>query len=855
MYEIMIGRNEADKRRFGDKGAFLLARHYVKMGQTTSLSANIHMDALRPHVVFVVGKRGSGKCVTGDTLVPLSDGRIVQVKDLENDTGQVLALNSELKMTAAGKSAFFRRTVNKILKVILKSGKEIKLTPEHPLLTISGWQKASDLSGGSRIATPRRLDNFGNKPVPESEVKLLAYLIAEGHLKQGVLFANMDDKIIAEFKEALHEFDPFCELVKLKEGDYRVYTRGRVSGKTRIREFLELHGLKGKLSGDKFIPEKIMQLPRKLLAVFLNRLFTCDGSIYKSRKGKRVMWQISYSSKSERLIREVQHLLLRFDVVARLRNKITRINDKEIPSFELVFDGENLLNFCEQIGFISHKAVREEIAIEETVVVKRNPNVDTVPKGIWNLYRPESWAQVGREMGYKHPKSLRESVRYSPGRAKLLQIASVVKDDYLYKLATSDIFWDEIRSIEEISGSFEVFDLSVPEYHNFVANDIIVHNSYTSGAMAESMMLLPPEVTENLSIIMLDTMGIFWTMKYENREDAALLKQWHIGYQPLNIQIYTPAGFYPSYKEKGISDFPFSIRTSELSVNDWLMTFGLGMNDPVSIVISRAVSALQEKGSDYSVKEIIGAVNADARAGKNEREAAENLFGGADKWGLFDEKGTKFGDLVSGGQITILDVSCYASLTGVESIRSLVIGLVSKKLFEERMSVRKFEELAMIKSKLTLESQRAEKRKLPLIWIMVDEAHEFLPFQGHTAATDALLTLLREGRQPGISLVLATQQPGKIHTDVMTQSDIIIAHRLTSKIDIDSLGLLMQSYMRENVDKLLAELPDVKGAALIFDDTNERMYNSQIRPKMTWHGGSSPIALSERKELWSSIKI
>ncbi len=374
--------------------------------------------------------------------------------------------------------------------------------------------------------------------------------------------------------------------------------------------------------------------------------------------------------------------------------------------------------------------------------------------------------------------------------------------------------------------------------------------SYSAGAMAEGMMCLGPEITENLSVIMLDTMGIFWTMKYENKEDEALLKQWGIDFRQLNVQIYTPEGFYPSYKEKGISDFPFSVKTAELSINDWLMTFSLSMNDPVSVTMSRAVDSLKDLSSDYSIKDIMDQISRDSHVEQHIRDAAINLFSGAEKWGLFNTQGTKFSDLVKGGQITILDVSCYAALTGVESIRSLVIGLVSKKLLEERMTIRKFEELAKIKVKLSIDEGQTQKLKLPLIWIMVDEAHEFLPRVGHTAATDALLTLLREGRQPGISLVLATQQPGQIHTDVMTQSDIIIAHRLTSKIDIDSLGLLMQSYMRENVDKLLSELPDVKGSALIFDDSNERMYNAQIRPKMTWHGGASPIAISEKKEMF-----
>ena len=90
---------------------------------------------------------------------------------------------------------------------------------------------------------------------------------------------------------------------------------------------------------------------------------------------------------------------------------------------------------------------------------------------------------------------------------------------------------------------------------------------------------------------------------------------------------------------------------------------------------------------------------------------------------------------------------------------------------------------------------------MPICWIMVDEAHEFLPNVGKTASSDALITLLREGRQPGIAMVMATQQPGKIHTDAMTQSDVILAHRLTAKIDTDALGALLQSYLRSGLDK------------------------------------------------------
>ena len=126
---------------------------------------------------------------------------------------------------------------------------------------------------------------------------------------------------------------------------------------------------------------------------------------------------------------------------------------------------------------------------------------------------------------------------------------------------------------------------------------------------------------------------------------------------------------------------------------------------------------------------------------------------------------------------------------------------------------------------------------------------QFLPNQGKTTSSGPLITILREGRQPGISLILATQQPGKIHTDVMTQSDIVLSHRITAKIDVDALSALMQSYMRKGLDEELDNLPRVQGSAVIFDDTNEKMYPIRVRPRITWHGGESPTAMQEHKDL------
>ena len=375
--------------------------------------------------------------------------------------------------------------------------------------------------------------------------------------------------------------------------------------------------------------------------------------------------------------------------------------------------------------------------------------------------------------------------------------------------------------------------------------------SYTMGVIAEGVYDLPDEIKKNISIIMLDTMGVYWTMKYPNNKDKALLEEWEIEAKGIDVQIFTPVGFYNEYKEKGVpADFPFSIKTSEINAEEWCMIFNIPITDSIGILIERIINSLKEEGIDYDISDIVKSVRADARSDKGVQDAVENRFLVAEKWGLFSKEGTLVEDLVLPGQITVLDVSAYATTSGAENLRSLVIGLVAQKLFVQRMTARKAEEQAAISKEIHFFEEERDEKKEPMVWLVVDEAHEFLPYKGKTPATAPLITILREGRQPGISLVLASQQPGKIHTDVFTQSDIVIAHRLTANIDVQALGNIMQSYMREGLDKQLNMLPAEEGAAIVFDDVNEKLYPIRVKPRSTWHGGSAPNAMPKEKKVF-----
>ncbi|MGV8151723.1 MAG: helicase HerA domain-containing protein [Candidatus Nanoarchaeia archaeon] len=411
---------------------------------------------------------------------------------------------------------------------------------------------------------------------------------------------------------------------------------------------------------------------------------------------------------------------------------------------------------------------------------------------------------------------------------------------------------NKIKSIKKIQNINEVYDLSVNKNHSFIANGLISHNSgksYSLGVIAEELSDLPEEARNNIASLIFDTMGIFWTMKYKNEKEEALLYEWELKSKNLPVNIWVPFGYYEEFSKRRIpADKKFALAVSELEIEDWISTFNLTMTEPISILIQKIILELQ-KQKEFDLEDIILSIKKDNESDEETKKAASSLFEAAKSWRVFAEKNqeaTKINELITPGQTTVLDLSVYSS-TSVFNIRALIIGLVSKKLFNQRILARKKEEIDSIEH--GLDTGFEEKKETPLVWLFLDEAHEFLPMNEKTPASNALIQLLREGRQPGISLVLATQQPGVIHRDVMTQSDIIISHRLTNKKDLEALNEMMQSYLLEGISKSMNNLPNLKGSAIILDDNSERLYPVRIRPRFTWHGGEAPVAIKKQKDI------
>lgn len=373
--------------------------------------------------------------------------------------------------------------------------------------------------------------------------------------------------------------------------------------------------------------------------------------------------------------------------------------------------------------------------------------------------------------------------------------------------------------------------------------------SYTMGSIAEGLADLEPEVRKNLSFVMLDTMGVYWSMKFPNDKEEDLLKSWGLEGKGLGVVVYTPGGFYKKYMEDGVPvDFPFYIKPSELSVEDWLKTFKLDVDNPVGVALQRVVNKAMEQLGNYSIDDLISIAENDERLEEKERLALINRLENTKTWGIFSKNAKPIRDILHPGKVSVMDLSAYVAMPGGWEVKALVLGIIAKRIFVERMLVRKREELYDINKKTKIVSENEIKEDLPMPWLIIDECHEFLPETGETPATAALMTILREGRQPGVSMIMATQQPGKIHTDALTQSDLVLSHRITASFDLQSLDKIFMSYESKGSKYLFNSMPRVKGCAVLMDDKNERLYTMQVKPRFTWHGGEDPNAIREESK-------
>jgi DNA repair protein RadA/Sms len=506
-------------------------------------------------LVLIGGDPGIGKCLTADTRVlDPRTGAYLPITAWRAPSRGVLAVDEQtLRLNPASVAAFHERGTHPVVEVKTRLGRNLRCTPDHPVLTPEGWRPIGELVVGDRVAAPRALPYFGSETLPLAEVKLIAYMLSDGSAQSSISVTNHLPEVARELEEvaaaldmqlisyekrgnkarqyrfvnrwerrALARGELVAALWAVKQrigiswqgwargagvsyalmnawrrgicvpgeeayqrladaacvpvADLAPNARSRAEARTPAARLLEKVGMRFSTASDKAVPECVFRLPREQLALFLSTLFTCDGSVYVSHHGQP---GVCYSTISPRLAQDVQHLLLRFGLVARLRTKRSRVNHRPYTAYEVVLLGiGDVQRFLRTIGIAGREAACEQI---ERMERPAGPSTwrDTIPTGpqFWRQLGPATgdanFAQISRRAGIKLKNRRHERPLC---RATVAAVADAFPDTRLRALAHGDVYWDEIASIHP-DGEAPVYDLTIPRAANFVANDLIVHNS------------------------------------------------------------------------------------------------------------------------------------------------------------------------------------------------------------------------------------------------------------------------------------------------------------------------------------------------------------------------------------------
>ena len=392
-----------------------------------------------PKGVLLHGPPG---CITGESLVALEDGRLIKIEDVAKNLEPNIYIADLPVYPPASAKALHVYDVPETIELLTETGKRLRMTPNHPLLTSEGWREAEKLKVGEEIKvfnwipSPQNKVPMGftlnlqytyNKNVSlpsewdEDIAFLLGAFVAEGDAWKGRIAFTINQNE-EEFKKIILDkmlkFGPIYEKISIPRKKRSIKIRFCNAGLSRFFEYYH----------KKEIPSPILLSPNNVAAAFLKGLFEGDGSVmlrthrnvkkYKSKEYKyyQIERTVSLKSSSRLLLEQCQTLLLRFAISSRIYDSIYKSNDKILESHVLYIRGRtNLVKFTENICFASQRK-----------------------------------------------------------NEKLKQVIKSFKRDMKMHLQSE---FEKIKSLEKKYGWQRVYDFEVPTTHSFFSNGILSHNT------------------------------------------------------------------------------------------------------------------------------------------------------------------------------------------------------------------------------------------------------------------------------------------------------------------------------------------------------------------------------------------
>ena len=434
------------------------------------------------------------RCLSGSTtLVDAATGELVSLHQIAKKPEywlgrHVFSLDLQTqKITQQPITEIHPNGVRAVWEVTTKTNRKIKTTDDHPFYTLLGWQPLKEFEVGDRIALAKTIPITHSSKISDAQIKLTAYLIGDGHLSTKhpscSYFCNSDPALIADFNQCAQAlFGTEAPLDHQIHPGRKSVTYARIGFIAAFNGWVDDH-IKRAHSDDKEIPDWVNTLSRKQLQLFLGTLWSTDGSFSQS------IGHTDYTSTSPVLIRQIQHLLLRLGIVGLFNVKKGTYNGKRHISYRTQITGrEDMLKFCKLIQpyLSADKALKAQACYLRVKGNQPNQSKHLLPADVITLIAEAkrasqmTWTEIDQAVGVGRG-TMSSGLNFSQpptrnlARHRVQNFALAFQDQRLQAIAESDVFWDEIVEIRPV-GTEEVFDLTIPGTHNFIASDFIAHN-------------------------------------------------------------------------------------------------------------------------------------------------------------------------------------------------------------------------------------------------------------------------------------------------------------------------------------------------------------------------------------------
>lgn len=399
--------------------------------------------------------------------------------------------------------------------------------------------------------------------------------------------------------------------------------------------------------------------------------------------------------------------------------------------------------------------------------------------------------------------------------------------------------------------------------------------SYTLGVIAEGLAAGPGETPiavhqTKRSGLVLDILDIFWTSQIplsadgppEIRKQYSLLSKSGLGPQKLNIDVWIPAGFErlevdPRHAKS------LHIGASDLELDDWGALFDVNMLvEPRGMLIIDLVSRVSRDGyigqsgaavpADpvFSFVELLSCINNDQTLAANYNEntirAVRQRLETFGALQLFQGEATSLAEILRNGYVSVLMLG-----RAPDELKTVVVSVLLRRILRQRRDASFAQKRLDLQADLDAGDKAALRnvidQNIPRTWVLLDEAHVLAGTDQGSVARDALIKYAKEGRNYGLSLALATQQPSAVDARLMSQVETMIIHQLTSPKDaqvaLDNMRSPLPTAIRVDgtASSLEAVLRQLTPGVVTFSCGNApllpRVCISTIRPRVSAHGG------------------